>query len=108
MAFRGSKPKLLCSERSSPRTATIEEVISTAQMAICATSNRSRPVIRRPSLLVDPDFRQLIWIGAEYLPDWDRAEEEPARQRQQQSDCIHMSVWGHRHTDGGRSQGATD
>ena len=50
------KPKSLCSERANPRTATIEAVISTAQMAICATSKTSRTVIRRPILAVDPAF----------------------------------------------------
>src|SRR5260370_927806 len=55
MAFRGSKPKWLCSERARPRTATIEEVTSTAQIAICTASNRSRTVTRRP-LLIDPDL----------------------------------------------------
>jgi hypothetical protein len=56
MAFRDSKPKLLCSERVSPRTETIEEVTSTAQIAICTTSNASRTVIRRPTLPVEPDL----------------------------------------------------
>src|ERR1035437_5696948 len=32
IAFRGSKPKWLLSERASPRTATIDEVTSTAQI----------------------------------------------------------------------------
>ncbi len=59
IALRGSKPKLLCSERASPRTATIEEVTSTAQIAICTTSSRSRSVIRRPIVPVDPDLT--IW-----------------------------------------------
>ena len=31
--LRGSKPKLLCSERSSPRTASSEEVTNTPQIA---------------------------------------------------------------------------
>ena len=56
MAFLGSKPKLPFSERASPRTATSEEVTSSAQIAICATSNRSRIVIRRPILPSDPDL----------------------------------------------------
>ena len=56
IVFRGSKPKLPRSERSIPRTATNEEVTSKAQMAICTTSNRSRTVIRRPTLPVDPDL----------------------------------------------------
>ena len=34
IAFPGSKPKLACMERAKPRTATSEEVTSTAQMAI--------------------------------------------------------------------------
>jgi hypothetical protein len=56
MAFCGSKPKLLCSERTIPRTATSEEVTSTAQMAICAASSRSRNVFRRPNLPDDSDL----------------------------------------------------
>ena len=40
-AFCGSNPKLLCSDRTSPRTATSEDVTSTAQIATCATSNKS-------------------------------------------------------------------
>jgi hypothetical protein len=56
MAWRGSKPKSLRSERTSPRTATIEEVTSTAQIAICTTSNTSRSVMRRPGMPFDPDF----------------------------------------------------
>ncbi len=47
MAFCGWNPKLLWSERASPRTATSEEVMSTAQMAICAIRSRSRMVKRR-------------------------------------------------------------
>jgi uncharacterized membrane protein YraQ (UPF0718 family) len=34
MVLRGSKPKLLCSERTRPRTATMDDVTRTAQMAI--------------------------------------------------------------------------
>ena len=79
MAFRGSKPKLLCSERASPRTATIEEVTSTAQIAICTPSNRSRTVIRRATLPLDPRYDDLIGIRAEYLPHGDCAKEESAR-----------------------------
>src|ERR1035438_1454188 len=41
-------------ERMSPRTATIDEVTSTAQIAIWTTSNTSRTVIRRPNAPVDP------------------------------------------------------
>jgi len=61
IALRGSKPKLLRSERANPRTATREEVTSTAQIAICAASSRSRTVIRRPTVPVDPAFT--IWYG---------------------------------------------
>jgi hypothetical protein len=53
---RGSQPKLPCSERTSPRTATNEEGTSNAQIAISTTSNRSRSVIRRPVLPVDSDL----------------------------------------------------
>ena len=42
-----SKPKLLCSERASPRTATIDEVTSTAQIAICAVLVTSSKVAVR-------------------------------------------------------------
>ena len=49
-------------ERSSPRTATSEEVTSTAQIAICTTSKMSRTEIRRPTTLVDPDFT--TWYGS--------------------------------------------
>ena len=56
IAFCGSKPKLLCSERKSPRTATSEEVTSTAQIAICTTSNKSRTLIRRRTVAVEPDL----------------------------------------------------
>ena len=55
-AFRGSKPKLLPSELRSPRTATIDDVTSTAQIAICTTSNMSRTVIRRRLDVLDPDL----------------------------------------------------
>jgi hypothetical protein len=34
IAFRASKPKSLCNARARPRTATIEDVTSTAQIAI--------------------------------------------------------------------------
>ena len=50
----GSKPKLLCSERTSPRTATSEDVTRTAQIAICATRSTSRIVSLRPILAFDP------------------------------------------------------
>ena len=43
----GWKPKLLCSDRASPRTATSDDVTSTAQIAICPASNKSRSVNRR-------------------------------------------------------------
>jgi hypothetical protein len=56
IAFCGSKPKLLCIERTSPRTATSEEVTSTAQIAIWTTSKMSRTEVRRPTTLVDPDL----------------------------------------------------
>ena len=64
IAFRGSNPKLLCNERSNPRTATIEEVTSTAQIAICNTSNRSRNVTRAPITPVDPDLT--IWYESTF------------------------------------------
>jgi hypothetical protein len=51
----------------SPRTATIEEVISTAQMAICAASKKSRRVMRRPTVPTDPDL--MIPNGA-ILNNW--------------------------------------
>ena len=51
---RGSKPNLLCSERTSPLTATSEEVTRTAQIAIWATSSTSRSVTLRPILALDP------------------------------------------------------
>ena len=38
----GWKPKSRCCERIGPRTATIDEVTSTAQIAICTTSSESR------------------------------------------------------------------
>ena len=60
IVFRGSKPKLPFSERMSPRTATMEEVISTAQMAICTTSNRSRTVIRRGFFAYESDRYELL------------------------------------------------
>ena len=52
----GSKPKSLSSERTNPRTATIDEVTSKAQMAICRATNISRKVRRRPSFVTEPDF----------------------------------------------------
>jgi hypothetical protein len=42
------------SDRSSPRTATMEEVTSRAQIATCTTSSRSRMAIRRPAMPVGP------------------------------------------------------
>jgi hypothetical protein len=56
IALLGSKPKLLWSDRTSPRTATSDEVTSTAQIATCVTSNKSRTVIRRTTVPVDPDL----------------------------------------------------
>ena len=50
----GSKPKFEFSERSNPRTATIDDVTRTAQMAICTTSSTSRTVSLRPILALDP------------------------------------------------------
>ncbi len=67
IVLRGSNPKLPCSERASPRTATIEEVTSTAQIAICTTSKRSRTVIRRPAAPLDPALT--IWYGS-VLSTW--------------------------------------
>ncbi len=80
IVFCSSKPKLPCSERTSPRTATIEEVTSTAQIAICTTSKRSRRVIRRPASTARPGFDDLIGIGAKYLPYRNGAKEESADQ----------------------------
>jgi len=40
-AFRGSNRSCCAMERMSPRTATIDEVTSTAQIAIWTTSNTS-------------------------------------------------------------------
>ena len=56
MAFRGSIPRWLYSERAIPRIATIEAVTSTAQMAICTASNKSRTVSRRPGVDLEPDL----------------------------------------------------
>ena len=56
MTFSGRKPKLLSSERSNPRTATIEDVTNRAQMAICTATNASRKVIWRPNFVTEPDF----------------------------------------------------
>jgi hypothetical protein len=50
IAFRGSNPKLLCIDCISPRTATSEDVTSTAQMETCITSSTSRAFTRRPEL----------------------------------------------------------
>src|SRR5260370_13882996 len=61
IAFFGSNPKSACSERTSPRTATIDDVTSTAQIAICTTNSTSRAVIRRPTEPVDPALT--IWYG---------------------------------------------
>ena len=47
IAFWGTKPKLLRNDRTIPRTATKDEVTSTAQMAIWPASSRSRKVRRR-------------------------------------------------------------
>src|ERR1700728_616722 len=44
IVFCTSKPKLSCSARASPPTATMGEVTRTAQMAICKTSNASGAV----------------------------------------------------------------
>ncbi len=74
-----------------PRTATSEEVTSTAQMAICTTSSRSRTVIRRPAVPADPAFNDLVRIGPQHLAHRNNAEEESAHQRQNQSDCINIS-----------------
>src|SRR5579864_1434315 len=52
----GSKPKLLCSERTNPRTATIDEVTSRAQIAICKLSSASRKVMRCRSFVSELDF----------------------------------------------------
>ena len=75
MVFCGSKPKLSCKDRESPRTATIEEVTSTAQIAICTTSNRSRasdPPTHSPGR---SRFDDLVRIGAKYLPYRDGAKQ---------------------------------
>ena len=65
-AFLGSKPKSLLSDRASPRTATKEEVTSTAQIAICAPSSSSRTVTRRPMPPADPDLT-IELVAAELL-----------------------------------------
>ena len=55
VTFCGTKPKLLFIERASPRTATRDDVTSTAQIAICTTSRKSRTVKRRsPPTLAAP------------------------------------------------------
>src|SRR5216117_644729 len=77
----------------------MEEVTSTAQIAICAPSNRSRTVSRRPTEPVDPDFDDLIRIGAKHLLDGNRAEEKSADYTQEQCDSINGCVWIHRLTD---------
>jgi len=72
----GSKPKLLCSERTSPRTATSEEVTSNAQIAILHYEQQvsdSDPPPHRAGWI--PDFDDLIWIRMKHLPYRDRAKE---------------------------------
>ena len=85
---------------ASPRTATIDEVTSTAQIAICTTSNMSRTVIRRPASPIDPSLHHLVRIRAQHLSHRHRAEQKPAHQRQQQCDPIDIRVRIHRHIDG--------
>src|SRR5579864_1468732 len=56
MTFRGSMPRPVRKERSSPRTATKEEVTRTAQSAICTASSNSRALNLRPGVAVQPDL----------------------------------------------------
>jgi hypothetical protein len=42
IVLRGSNPKLLCKDRIMPRTATSDDVTSTAHTAICNARRRSR------------------------------------------------------------------
>ena len=67
IAFRGSKPTLPCSERAIPRTATSEEVTSSAQIATCTTSSRSRDGNPPPSHAGGSRFDDLVCIGPEHL-----------------------------------------
>jgi hypothetical protein len=81
MALCGSIPKWLWSDRTIPRTATMDDVTSTAQIAICTPSNRSRMVNRRSGVDLDPGLDDLPGIGAEHRPYGRRAEEKPACDR---------------------------
>src|ERR1700728_3099047 len=54
--FSISKPNRSCNERTNPRTATREDVTSTAQIAICTTSSTSRVLIFFPPLVLVPAF----------------------------------------------------
>jgi hypothetical protein len=64
-------------ERMSPRTATIDEVTSTAQIAIWTTSNTSRTVIRRPNRARRSRFDDLVRIGPENLAHRNNSEQNP-------------------------------
>ena len=77
IAFRGSKPKLLCIERTSPRTATIDEVTSTAQMAICDNKQHVAHGDSAAERAGRSRFDDLVRIGAEYLAHRNNAEENP-------------------------------
>ena len=105
IAFRGSKPKLLCSERISPRTATIEEVTSTAQIAICTTSNRSRTVIRRPTLPLGSRLDDLVRIGSQHLPHRNDRRRETRSPSQKQSDQIDLGIRVHGNVEGRPGKG---
>ena len=83
IVFRGSNPKLLWSERIIPRTATREEVISTAQIAICTPSSRSRIVILRAARRSRSRFDDLVGIGLKHLSHGHRAKEESTYECQQ-------------------------
>ena len=53
IAPSGENPKLLCSDRTKPRSATSDEVTSTAHTAICTTSSTSRSVSLRHTRAAD-------------------------------------------------------
>ena len=101
IVFFGSKPKLLCIDRASPRMATSDEVTSTAQIAICTTSSTSRSVSRRRwRHAAAAVTNHLPWIRPHHLPHRHHAEKHTAHQRQQQRHSIRPSVRIHRHIDG--------
>src|SRR5215510_12324477 len=100
ITFPGSKPKLPCNERISPRTATIEEVTSTAQMAICATISTSRTVMRLPTLVMVPDLTISYGFVCSTCLTGTAPKQESAGDRQQQRDSINIRIGVQGHVDG--------